>query len=463
MQLKKGEIITVKIEKLAFGGKGIGFISDDDSKFVVFVEDAIPGDTVSAVLKKIKKNYAEAKLHEIMKKSDIRIEPKCKHFENCGGCSLQNIPYEKQLQIKELQVKETLEHIGGFEKPEINTIIGCENHWYYRNKMEFSFRADKEEGVKVGLHPKHYRYEVFQVEECFLESEDIGTLLQRVRDFAVENNLSTYNFNENKGLLRCIVIREGKHTKKRLINLLTSHEQFSQKEDFIALLTQSTDFTPADSIYITQQITQKGKKTEFHEHHIYGDKFLSEAMKLENGSILHFDIPPSSFFQPNTIQAEKLYSKVLSMSSITEKDTLYDLFCGTGTIGLFCAHRAKKIIGVDINPAAISTAKANAEKNSINNAEFICGDCYRIVKELNHKPDITIVDPPRSGLGEKLCNHLMDIKSPIVTYVSCNPSTMARDLQILCEKTYSLEEIQPIDMFPHTYHIETICKLVLQK
>lgn len=463
MQLKKGEFITVEIEKLAFGGKGIGYISDNDSKFVVFVEDTVPGDTVSAVLKKIKKNYAEAKLHEIIKKSDIRIEPKCKHFENCGGCSLQNIPYEKQLEIKESQVKETLEHIGGFEKPEINTIIECDNHWFYRNKMEFSFRADKEEGIKVGLHPKHYRYEVFQVKECFLESEDTGPLLESVRDFAVKKNLSVYNFNENKGLLRCIVIREGKRTKKRLINLITSHEEFAHKEDFVELLTQSSDFAAADSIYITQQITQKGKKTEFREHHVYGDKFLSEEMNLENDTTLYFDIPPSAFFQPNTLQAEKLYSKVLSMSAITEKDTLYDLFCGTGTIGLFCAHRAKKIIGVDINPAAISTANSNAKRNSIKNVEFICGDTYRIIKDLNQRPDITIVDPPRSGLGEKLCSHLIDIKSPVVIYVSCNPSTLARDLQILCEKTYSLEEIQPIDMFPHTHHIETICRLALQK
>lgn len=463
MQLKKGEIINVEIEKLAFGGAGIAHIDLNGSNFVVFIESTVPGDRVEAAFKKIKKNYAQAEVKKIVKKSDLRIKPRCKHFETCGGCTLQNIPYEKQLEIKESQVKEALCHIGGIKSPEVNKIIGCNDKWFYRNKMEFSFRADREEGLKTGLHPKHYRYHVFQVEECFLENEDIGGLLQKIRDFCVSKNLSVYNFNENSGLLRHIVIREGKRTGKRLVNLFTSHEKFEHKKEFISLLTENTDFKEADSIYITRQVTQKGKRTEFHEDHIYGNRFLEEKMQLENGSELNFEIPPLAFFQPNTLQAETLYSTVLSLGSIKNSDTVYDLFCGTGTIALFCAHSAKEVIGVDINEKAILNAKTNAENNNIKNAGFHAGDTYKIIKNLNHKPDKVIVDPPRSGLGEKLCRHLIDIKSPVLIYVSCNPTTLARDLSVLCEEAYNLETVQPVDMFPHTYHIETVCRLVLQK
>jgi 23S rRNA (uracil1939-C5)-methyltransferase len=463
MQLKKGEIKNVTIEKLAFGGEGIGHIDLNGSKYVVFVEDGIPGDKVEAVLIKIKKNFAKAKINKIIKKSELRTDPRCRHFEYCGGCTLQNIPYKKQLEIKQSQVTEALEHLGGFESPVVETIIKCENIWYYRNKMEFSFRADVEEGLKVGLHPRHHRYHVFQVEECFLENDDIGSLLQKVREFAADNNLSVYNFNKNEGLLRCIIIREGKRTKKRMINLLISHEDFGHEKGFIELLTSSKHFKPADSIYITRQTTQKGKRTEFSENHIYGDKFLLEKMLLENGTSLDFEIPPSAFFQPNTLQAEKLYSTVIEAGEISKNDTVYDLFCGTGTIGLFCAHKAKEVIGVDINEQAVLNAKKNAGENNIKNAEFHVGDTYKIIKDFSHKPDKVIVDPPRSGLGDKLCGHLIDIKAPVIVYVSCNPATLARDLSILCGNTYKLEFVQPVDMFPHTYHIETVSRLVLQK
>jgi 23S rRNA (uracil1939-C5)-methyltransferase len=462
MQLKKGENISVKIEKLAFGGAGIGYYKIDDNKVVVFVENAVPGDEVTASLTKIKPNYLEAQLEEITSKSPLRIDPRCPHFETCGGCSLQNLSYEKQLYYKELQVKESLEHIGGFDDPPVESIIECGDSWFYRNKMEFSFDTDKNGNVAVGLHPKHRRYDVFELKECYLENDDIGNLVSGFQKFARDHSLKSYNFKENKGLLRSLIVREGKRTGKRLVNLLTSGEQFKLEQELVDFFTDNSDFKPATSIYLTEQIVERGKRTEYKEKLLYGEKSLMETMKLEDGSILNFEILPMAFFQPNTLQAEILYKTVLELGGITKNDTVFDLFCGTGTIGLFCAHKAKEVFGVDINKDAIENARDNAKTNGIQNVEFVVGDALKVVSERSSKPDIVIVDPPRAGLGEKLCEHLLEIGAPRIVYVSCNPTTLARDLKILCKNVYDLKTVQPVDMFPHTYHIENVCKLQIR-
>jgi 23S rRNA (uracil1939-C5)-methyltransferase len=248
-----------------------------------------------------------------------------------------------------------------------------------------------------------------------------------------------------------------------LINLLTSGEEFEPVSDFVKMLSKDAEkngFKEATSIYLTQQIAQKGKKTEFKQTLLHGEKSLLETMILEDGSRLNFEILPLAFFQPNTLQAEILYGTALQLGEISKKDIVFDLFCGTGTIGLFCAHKAKQIFGVDLNKNAIENAKSNAKINKIDNIEFAVGDTLKIVSERTENPDVVIVDPPRAGLGEKLCNQLLKIKAPRMVYVSCNPTTLARDLKQLCEGGYILEIAQPVDMFPHTYHIETVCKLV---
>jgi len=455
MQLKKGELIQIEITKIAFGGAGIGHHEEK----VVFVEDTVPGDKITAKITKIKSNFLEAELEEIVKPSSKRITPKCKHFNECGGCSLQYLDYEEQLNFKESQVTEALEHIGGFKNPPVEKIIGCKNPWFYRNKMEFSFSMNQTNKVFLGLHPKGYRYDVFELKECHLESDDIGILVGLVQKFAREKNLKAYNYKTNSGLLRTLTVREGKRTGERLVNLVTSHEEFLHEKEFIKLLTESSEIKKPTSIYITKHIAKKGNKTSFEVKNIFGKPSLTEELHINTKKKLSFDILPDAFFQPNTLQAELLYNQVLALGKVTKRDTVYDLFCGTGTIGLFCAHKAKSVFGVDINKNAIENAEQNAKLNEITNAVYQSGDAFEIIKSREDKPNVVIVDPPRNGLGDILCKHLLEIGAKRIVYVSCNPATLSRDLKILCENKYKLTIVQPVDMVPHTYHIETVCKL----
>ncbi len=426
MQYKKGEKVKVEIEKIAFGGQGIGHYDER----IIFVNDTVPGDMAECSFTKIKSNFFEAKLEKIIKPSDLRIKPRCKHFNECGGCSWQYLPYKEQLKLKENHVKETLEHIGGFKNAEVKPIIACDNPWFYRNKMEFSFYKKK-----VGLHPKGYRYEVFDLKECFLENKEIPKILKKIRKIIKPGLVS-------------VTIREGKRTDERLINL-TYTDSGIDREKFINLLRPF-----ATSIYLTKKIAQKGQKTQFIEEHLFGKKTLTEKL-----CDLNFEILPQAFFQPNTLQAEKLYNKVAEISEIRPNDIVLDLFCGTGTIGMTIAKHANKVYGIDTNESAIINAKQNAKNNNIKNIEFIAGDAYKKVKELNLNAEIVIVDPPRCGLNQKLCEKLIEIKPKTITYISCNPTTQARDLKPLTDSGYKLDLVQPIDMAPHTYHIETVAKL----
>ena len=443
-QYKKGEIIEVEIEKVAFGGAGIGHYDDR----IVFINDTVPGDVVKARLTRIKPKYFEARIEEFEQESEMRIAPRCPHFEECGGCALQYLTYEDQLKIKKDQVKEALEHIGGFKSPNVMPIIGNKTPWFYRNKMEFSF-AD---GL-LGLHPKGYRYEVFELKECYLQTEKTAEIVKKVQIFANDHNLKAYNFKKGTGLLRNLVIRFGKNTKERMINLVISHEEFKYKNEFKKMFEKF-----ASSIYITRIIQNKGRRTETVEELIYGKKVLLEKMCK-----LRFEILPQAFFQPNTLQAETLYKTVAELGEVTERDIVFDLFCGTGTIGLTLAEKAKQVYGADTNESAIKNAHENAQLNEIENIKFHAGDAYKAVKEWGIKPDITIVDPPRSGLSKKLCKKLAALKTPKIIYVSCNPTTQARDLQILKKHGYKLITVQPVDMAPQTYHIETVAKLIYNR
>ena len=482
VKLKKKDEISVKIEKLAFGGKGIAYTQNEDQdNFVVFVDRVVPGDEVLVELFKVKPSFAEGRLIEITKPSSVRIPAKCPHFGTCGGCTFQVLPYDKQLQIKESQVRESIEHIGGIKEMDFKPIIGCDNEWLYRNKMEFSFGYEddgkpfEEKEIAIGLHPKGRRYDVFELKECYLESEDIGNFVKAVQEFMRDHKITLYHGRRNTGLLRSITVREGKRSGERLVNLLTSGDKFEPKDEFVKLLTEQAaekGFKAPTSIYLTKQITQKGSKTRFEEELLYGKPHLLEIMKLENGNELKFEILPQAFFQTNTLQAEILYNKVLELGHITPQDNVFDLFCGTGTIGLFCAHKAKKVFGVDINKSAIENANSNAKINNIQNATFVSGDAFKVIADLNknsnENPDIIIVDPPRAGLKYELCEHLLSLQAKRLIYVSCNPTTLARDLKILCGAnsrpgtTYKLHTVQPVDMFPHTYHVETVCELILQ-
>ncbi len=456
--LKKGEIVRVKIEKLAFGGKGIGTIEDGRK---IFIEGCVPGDLVDASLKKIKKNYVDGDLVNVIEASGDRIQPRCKHFDICGGCKWQMLPYELQIKHKEEQVIETLEHTGGFKgaRELVRPIIGCAEPWFYRNKMEFSFGNSSKDDteVRLGLHPAGKRIDIFDVEECFLGSETVSDILNRVRGFVREHNLSFYNHIQNEGLLSSLYVREGKNTGEIMINLVTCTSDFKPQKEFVELLS---DIPEVVSIYWTIIKRKRGTPTRHVEHLLYGKHSIVEELKRPDGTSLKFKISPQAFFQPNTKQAEILYAQALEAAELTEEDVLFDLYCGTGTIGLFCANKAKQIYGLEINESAIKNAKQNAMLNGVENSWFKAGDVDRSMLEIPSSPDVVIVDPPRSGLGEKVVRKVADFEPKRIVYVSCNPASLSRDLAIFEELGYKLEYVQPIDMFPHTYHVENVVRLV---
>lgn len=469
MNFKKGDIIQVKIHDLAFGGTGVGkFPMPDGTYLIVFIERTVPGDTVMACLSKIKKNYAEAKLETIEIPSQERMTPRCKHFGICGGCSLQFLNYEQQLQWKAKMVRDALEKIGGFKHIRVEPIIGCENPWFYRNKMEYSFSTDAATGAtQLGLHPQKNYQAVFDLEECFLQSPKSVEIALAVEQWVCQKKLTVFSPPQTPEGLRNLIIREGKNTGELMVNLIISGNKFFSEEDFCEWIMKK--FPHITSLYCTTVLAQQNKQTMFQEHHLAGKLILTETISVKSPcsdtiTTLNFEILPRAFFQTNTTQTQVLYGKILALAQPQKKDTVLDLFCGTGTIGMFFAGLVKSVTGIEINPAAIENARANAINNNITNMEFHSMDVQTFLSRtpLPQNPvpwTILITDPPRSGIAPKTLQKILNLKISSWIYVSCNPTTLSRDLKIICENGFEITKIQPIDMFPQTYHIETLVLL----
>jgi len=460
MQLKKGQIIDLKIKKLAYGGTGIG----DFEGLKVFVNDVMPGDEVEASFTKIKKKFAEAKLIKIVKASKERIEPKCKYAKVCGGCQLQFMPYEKQLEYKKQHIIDCFERIGRLKNSPVEDIIPCEESFYYRNKMEFSFGYDADMKFAIGLHLPGRRYDILDLDTCYLQSEFSTEIVNKVREFAIKKNWLPYKYSNGEGYLRSLFIREGKRTGDLMINLSTAEkvpEDFRKDlEDFVKEMTLlKKENRKITSIYWSQIISKRGTPRQIREHLLYGKATVREEMTLENGDKLSFEILPQSFFQVNTPQAEILYSQVLKMALNKHQKTVFDLFCGTGTIGLFIAKHVESVLGIELNVDAVRSARENAQNNKIFNIDFYTGDVGKLLKTMRERPSLIVVDPPRPGLNQKIIKTLNDFAAEQIIYVSCNPATLARDCQWLAEYGYKVKNIQPVDMFPHTYHIENVVLL----
>lgn len=488
MNFKKGDLVTLEITDLAFGGAGVGKISDtgyqaafagdsrgvsqtvsEAANFVIFVEATVPGDIVSARFTKIKKQYGQARLEKILKPSSKRTTPRCKHFGVCGGCSLQFLSYEDQLRWKEKMVTDALMRLGGFSNLPLAPIIGCENPWFYRNKMEYTFG----QGGIIGLHPKKNFRDVFDLQECFLQSPLSVKIAHGVAAWTAQNNLQ-------QEFLKNLVVREGKNTGETLLNLITSADDDAWDSKFADFIGQQ--FPEVTSLYRTAVLVQKNRRTMIKEYLLKGKPVLMESLtvtvehatgeqvpraqnahgKTANSITLAFDILPQAFFQTNTKQAEVLYRKILAFAEPNTSDEVLDLFCGTGTIGMFFAKRgAKKVTGVEINPSAIESARGNAQKNNLSNIEFYCSDIEAIFSQGQEEKtaSLLITDPPRAGIFPRALEKILEQRFPKWIYVSCNPTTLARDLKIASENGYKLQKIQPVDMFPQTYHIEAIALL----
>jgi 23S rRNA (uracil1939-C5)-methyltransferase len=454
----------VLVENYAAEGKSL---ARRDGK-VVFIENVVPGDVVDIRLSKNKKDWAEGYPIEFKSYSKERVEPFCQHFGVCGGCQWQMLPYQKQLQYKHQQVFDNLSRIGKIQLPEFFPIVGAEEDKFYRNKLEYTFstkeylpqgsfdKTDKERNFRnvLGFHAKGFFDKIVNIEKCWLQAEPTNNLRNAIRAFAWNQGFSFYDYREHKGLLRNLQTRictTGEvmvnlvfgedNEKKRNAILQFIDQQFPQ----ITTLLYTINLKWNDSLHDQDPIVYKGKG------------YVIE--KLEDFS---FKIGPKSFFQTNTKQAEKLYRITRDFAELNGSQVLYDLYCGTGSIGIFCSKGAKKIVGVEMIEAAVQDARGNAALNNIAHASFFSGDVIEVCNDdffaQHGRPDVIITDPPRAGMHEKLVRKILEMEAPTVVYVSCNPATQARDLAILDEK-YSVTKVQPVDMFPHTHHIENVVQL----
>jgi len=456
IQYKKGEIIEVTIDKIVLGGQGIGRINN----LVVFVWNAIPGEVVKAKIIKIKKNFLEAEKTEILREAINKIEPKCSLFSVCGGCKYQNVPYETQLEWKETHIKESLERIGGFKDLEMMKIIPSPKHFFYRNKIELTVGLGEDGETEIGFHKFRDYKTTLSLSECALFDERLPEILNMFRNYIKNEKLNYFDLKDNPdGLLQYIVMRKSEFDGSLQINIITRKGELSNTNKLVKDLTKIES-----KLSLFQTINFGGSGYSHHGDKklikITGEDYLIE--KLEN---LKFKISPFSFFQTNTLGAEKLYQAVRDFADLNGNERIVDLYCGTGTIGQFLAKKAKEVYGIELIEEAIVSAIENCKINNIKNCQYIHGDTKKILK-FNRDDlmnfDLIITDPPRSGMVPKALRRMIDLKAKHIIYVSCNPARLAVDLKEICASGYVIEKIQPVDMFPHTAHVETVVKLKIE-
>ncbi len=469
MRRKKFVIKDLPITDYASEGKSLGRIEGK----VIFVEGAVPGDVADIFITKNKKDWAEGKAIGFTEYSKERTKPFCIHFGICGGCKWQMLPYEKQLQYKQQEAEQILKRIGKVELPEILPIIGSDETIYYRNKLEFTFSnkryLTREElislptgkgwgGAALGYHAPGIFDKIIDIKECWL-MDDINNLIRNtIRTYAIENNLSYYDIKEHKGFLRNIILRYCT-TGELMINMVFGYDDKTEIKKLLNYLLER--FPSITTLLYTINPKWNDSIYDLVPQVFYGKGYITEML-----GEFKFKISPKSFFQTNTKQAEKLYGIVKAFAAFTGNEIVYDLYCGTGSIGIFVSKQSKKIIGVDLIEESIKDAKENALLNNIDQAHFFSGDVIEICNDAffaeHGKPDVIITDPPRAGMHGKLIAKLLEIAAPKIVYVSCNVATQARDINFLSEK-YSVEKIQPLDMFPHTHHIECVVLLKLKQ
>ncbi len=466
--LKKGTETELTIEGVAFEGKGIAKVDG----LAVFVPNTTPGDHIRTRITKSKKNYREGKLLEVLEEGPRRIEPKCQHAHVCGGCSWQHVDYDYQLEFKKEQVRDHMERIGGFENLKINDTIGCDQPFYYRNKMEYSIghrrwlspeEINRDEYVDdhcfaAGLHVPGRFDKILNIQECHLQHPISYKILDFVRTWCKDHDVSPYDTIDHKGYMRNVVIRNSYYTDDLMVNLVTLKDD----SEIISPLSEVLVNEFPEITTVINNINDRKNPTAVgrYEKVLHGPGYITDKI-----GPYHFKIDANAFFQTNTRQAEQLYEVAKKYADIQPEDTVYDLYCGVGTLSLFLSEQSKNLMGIELSKVAIKNARKNAESNNVNNVDFQQGDMQHVFGELITKkygePDCLITDPPRAGMHPDVVENINKLKVPKLVYVSCNSSTMARDLEKLGE-VYDLKELQPVDMFPQTYHIETVAKLRLK-
>lgn len=477
MARKKKNIIleNVLIEDYAAEGKSLARI---DGK-VIFVEQVVPGDMVDVKLTKSKKDWGEGYPIQFRSYSAQRVQPFCSHFGTCGGCQWQMLPYAKQLEFKEKQVRDNLQRIAKINLPPLSPIMRAGHTQWYRNKIEYTFGTDeylsKEEFLKrkdaaadaqllknetgaAGFHAKGFWDKIVDITTCYLQAEPTNAIRLAIKNFAEKNNYSFYNLRAQHGFLRTMQVRLCE-TGEWMANIVFGEDDVAKREALLNYLLQQ--FPNITSLLYTINTKRNDSLHDLQPIAYFGKGYVIE--KLED---FQFKIGPKSFFQTNTQQATRLYQVTRDFAELTGSQTLYDLYCGTGSIGIFCSKNAGNIIGVEMIDEAIADARENARLNGIEKTHFYTGDVINICNddffEQHGRPDVIITDPPRAGMHEKLVHKINEMQAPIVVYVSCNPATQARDLALLDAK-YEVTKIQPVDMFPHTLHIENVVQLKLRQ
>ncbi len=474
--MKKGTKLELQIEDYAFEGKGLARIEQEetDKKFVVFVQGAYPGDKVIAQIRKKKKSFAEAKLIEVLEPSEYRREARCGYFGTCGGCKAQDMDYIAQVDFKEKQVKDIFERMGGLTDFEFQPIVPSEKTFFYRNKMEFSF-ADRrwitneevasgkeipDRDFALGLHIPRIYDKVLDIKECFLQSEISNGILNFTRDFFKTRGVKIYSTKTHEGYLRNLVIKSAHHTGELMVNLVTSSEDTDLIEEYGNELRKSF---PEVTTFINNINLRKAQVAiGDYENVIFGPGFIYDYIGSRK-----YRISANSFFQTNTLQAEKLYDIAVEFAQFNADDIVYDLYSGAGTIAIFLSDKVKEVFAVEAVEAAVADAEINMKLNNVNNMEFIKADLNKSffpIAEKNNfpKPSVVVADPPRSGMNPKTVEDIIRLNPERIVYVSCNPTTQVRDIKILIEHGYELSKVRPVDMFPHTFHIENVALLKKQ-
>ena len=447
--VRKEETYELQIDRLGTSGEGVGRYDN----FTVFVPNALPGENVSVIIEEVKNSYARGRIKQILHESVDRVAPLCELYEECGGCQLQHLSYEAQLRAKRAQVVDALTHIGKLPQIPVMETLRAEEPWNYRNKMQFPIGRNSGK-IVIGCFAQG-SHRIINTENCHIQRAENNDLANAAREIAEQLHIPVYNEDTHKGVLRHIVGRVGRSNDLMAV-IVTATKQLPRAKEFVRMMRERLPnlVSVHQNIQTYRNNVIMGRDTQL----LWGRPTIIDSLGR-----LNFHISPRSFFQVNTRQAERLYEQALSYADLHGTETVIDAYCGTGTITLFLAQKARKVYGIEIVQPAILDARKNARDNHVKNAEFIVGDATAVMPALYKqgiRPDVVVVDPPRAGCTETVLRTFANMKPQRIVYVSCNPATLARDLAILKELGYLAQEVQPVDLFPQTSHVECLTKVV---